>query len=95
MDKSEIPQPEASSGQGGVQPDPGKYLFVLRPCGRDFYRLAQHIAAAPPERLHAALWPQRGQVAQHLRQIGEEIGEKEAESEEHQSAYHALRLLIW
>ena len=73
----------------------GKYLFVLHPCGRDFYRLAQHITTAPPEMLHTALWLQRAQVAQRLRQIGEAVGEEEAEREEHQAAYHALRLLVW
>ena len=105
MNQAELHERETSSEQNTAQPDPGKYLdlgkylFVLHPCGKDFYRLAQHIAAASPEMLHPALWPQRDQVAQRLRQIGEAIreavGEKEAEREEHQAAYHALRLLIW
>lgn len=95
MDRAEIQQQKASSAQGMIQPHSGQYLFVLYPCGRDFYRLAQHIAAAPQEALHPALWPQRTQVAQRLRQMGEAVGEEEAEREEHQAAYHALRLLIW
>ena len=101
MYQAEMHERETASEQNTAQPDPGeylhsgKYLFVLHPCGRDFYRLAQHIAAAPPGMLHPALWSQRIQVAQRLRQIGDAVGEKEAEREEHRAAYHALRLLIW
>ena len=101
MHQAELHEREMPSEQSTAQPDPGKYLdlgkylFVLHPCGRDFYRLAQHIAAARQEALHPALWPQRIRVAQRLRQIGEAVGEEEAEREEHQAAYHALRLLVW
>ena len=107
MYQAELHERETPSEQNTAQPDPGeylllgehsnlgKYLFVLHPCSRDFYPLAQHNTAAPQETLHPALWPQRVQVAQRLRQIGEAIGEKEAEREEHQAAYHALRLLVW
>ena len=101
MYQAELHERETPSEQNAAQPDPGKYLFlgkylfVQHPCGRDFYRLAQYIAAAPQEALHPALWPQRVQVAQRLRQIEEAVGEKEAEREEHRAAYHALRLLVW
>lgn len=64
--------------------------FVSRPTLQDYQALAQHISAAPPETLHSALRPKRAEVAQRLRQMGEQ-----PEQEAHQAAYQALRLLVW
>ena len=70
------------------QPSPPS--FVSRPAPQDYHALAQYVAAAPQETLHSGLWPRRNQVAQRLRQMGEQ-----PERDAHLAAYQALRLLVW
>lgn len=66
------------------------YRFVPVPFAQDYLALAGHIMQAVCARMHSSLWPQRAEVAERLRRMGQDPGRQA-----HQAAYHALRLLIW
>jgi hypothetical protein len=66
------------------------YRFVNQPAAADFADLATHLDQAAQDALHKALWDTRTQVADRLRNMA-----AQPELETSQSAYHALRLLVW
>lgn len=66
------------------------FEFAQLPKVEDYCSLADHVVTVSCDRLHSALWPRRGEVADRLRRMGEEPGR-----EAHRAAYHALRLMLW
>lgn len=66
------------------------YRFAPVPFAQDYLGLAGHIMQGRRTRMHSSLWPQRSQVAERLRRMGQDPGRQA-----HQAAYHALRLLVW
>lgn len=63
--------------------------FASQPMIEDYHALAEYVGTAAPDTLHSALWPQRIQVVQRLRQMAEK-----PEKQAHRAAYRALRLLV-
>lgn len=66
------------------------YRFANQPTSQDFQNLATYLEEAQQGTLHQSLWETRTQVIDRLRAMAQQ-----PQRDEHQSAYHALRLFVW